>query len=114
MKYTIDASGKKIGRVASQIAHLLMGKEAVGFSRNTHSENEVEVVNAGKASITDKKKETKRYFSYSLYPGGFKELTMKRAIEKGGVSDVLRRAVNGMLPKNKLRSLMIKNLKISE
>ena len=114
MKYTIDAKGKKIGRVASEVAQLLMGKETPAYQRNETPTNEVQIINAGQASITDKKKETKRYFSYSLYPGGFKETTLKRAIEKGGVSDAFRRAVNGMIPKNKLRSIMIKNLKISE
>ncbi len=114
MKYTIDATNKKVGRIATEAAVLLMGKNSPEFTRNTHSENEVEIINAAKASITEKKKEEKYHKSFSGYPGGLKKTALKRTIEKKGVRDVIRTAVNGMLPKNKLRALMIKNLTISE
>lgn len=114
MKYTIDAKGKKLGRVASEAAVKLMGKDVVTFSRNTASSNEVEIINAGKADIADKKKTEKYYKTFSGYPGGLTKTKMTRVIEKKGVSEVFRHAVSGMLPKNKLRSIMIKSLKISE
>jgi large subunit ribosomal protein L13 len=114
MKYTIDAAGKKLGRVATEAAQLLMGKETTAFARNTPSHNEVEVINVGKASITDKKKEDKRYLNFSGYPGGLRVTKMKRVIEKLGNTEVFKDAISGMLPKNKLRSVMMKHLKISE
>ncbi len=114
MNYTIDAEGKTLGRTASQIAKLLMGKDSATFQKNQVAKNKVSLINVSKAKIDPKKFKTKTYASYSGYPGGLKETTMERVIEKKGYSEVFKKAVYGMLPINKLRDVVIKNLTISE
>jgi large subunit ribosomal protein L13 len=114
MKYTLDAQNKKIGRVASEAAKLLMGKNSTTYVRNAAPQVTVEIINAGKADISTKRKETVLKSRYSLYPGGIKADTVGHVIEKKGVAEVFRKAVDGMLPRNKLRAKMIKNLKVTE
>lgn len=113
-KHTIDAKGKAIGRVASQAAHLLMGKDEPGFRRNLPPAVTVNIVNASKIYLHPKKAQNKIYKRYSGYPGGLKELSLKDVAEKKGYSEILRLAVNGMLPKNTLRAKMLKQLTVSE
>jgi len=114
MKYAIDAKGKVPGRVATEIAVLLMGKNRTDFSRNKIPDVEVEVTNAGAMKLDQKKLRDKRYARHSLYPGGLTLESMAHVVEKKGAREVLRKAVYGMLPKNKLRPRMMKNLKIHE
>jgi len=114
MKHTIDAKGKPLGRVASEIAKLLIGKDTVEFQRNTMPDVEVTVTNASQIAISEKKKEEKEYAMYSGYPGGLKQVKLKDSLAKKGIGEVLRKTVSGMLPKNKLRSKMIQNLKVVE
>jgi large subunit ribosomal protein L13 len=113
MKYTIDAENKKIGRVATQAAVFLMGKNRADFAKNTIPEITVEIKNASKAMIDSKKIEQKTYSRYSGYPGGLRQPKMSQVIEEKGHTEVFRKAVSGMLPKNKLRAKMLLNLKIS-
>ncbi|HEY4528280.1 MAG TPA: 50S ribosomal protein L13 [Candidatus Paceibacterota bacterium] len=112
--YNIDAKGRVPGRVATEVAVLLMGKNRTDFSRNKIPTVEVEVSNAGSMKIQAKKLQAKNYYHHSGYPGALKEVAMARVIEKKGNKEVLRMAVYGMLPKNKLRPRMMKNLKINE
>jgi large subunit ribosomal protein L13 len=112
--HSVDATDRTLGRVASEVAKLLMGKDSATFERNEVSKNKVNLINVSKAKIDPKKFRAKTYLSYSGYPGGLKERTMERVIEKKGYSEVFRKAVYGMLPINKLRDKMIKNLTISE
>jgi large subunit ribosomal protein L13 len=114
MRYTLDAENKKIGRIATQAAVYLMGKNLPLFKRNSIPEVIVEIKNAAKVSINEKKKLAKTYSRYSGYPGGLKQPTMEKVIAKKGYSEIFREAVLGMLPKNKLRTKMIKNLVITE
>lgn len=114
MEYTIDAQNKKLGRLASQVAVILMGKNRSDFVRNAIPDVKVSVVNAGKIAMTNKKMEEKVYKNYSGYPGGLRERTMKKVVTDKGMKEVLRIATKGMLPKNKLRDRMMKNLTISE
>ena len=114
MKYILDAENKKIGRIATQAAVYLMGKNLSVFARNNIPQITVEIKNAGKASVDEKKKLAKTYSRYSGYPGGLKQPTMEKVIAKKGYSELFREAVKGMLPKNKLRAKMMKNLKVSE
>jgi|SRR3989344_2164074 len=114
MKYTLDAENKKIGRVATTAAEYLMGKNLPDFKRNSIPSVSVEIKNASKASISDNKKSTKTYSRYSGYPGGLKQPTMETVITKKGFSEIFREAVSGMLPKNKLRAKMMKNLIVTE
>ena len=113
-KYTIDAKGKKLGRVASEAAVFLMGKNRTDFARNTVAPVKVEIVNVSKALISEKKLSQKRYVRYSGYPGGLVSPSMKNVIDKKGYREVFSLAVYGMLPSNKLRPILMKNLTITE
>ena len=114
IQYTIDAQGQRLGRLASEIAVLLMGKNLPGFERNQVADVHVTVSNASLMDISNKKKQTKIYDRYSGYPGGLKQQPMEKVIADHGYSAVLKNAVNGMLPKNKLQPRMLKNITINE
>ena len=114
MKYTLDAENKKIGRIATQAAVYLMGKNTPGFAKNSIPDVTVEIKNTSKASIDEKKKVQKHYTRYTGHPGGLRQPTLEQVIAKKGYSELFKEAVSGMLPKNKLRSKMMKNLIITE
>ena len=114
MDYTIDAQNKKLGRLASEAAILLMGKNRADFARNTVADAKVKIVNAGKIFVTNKKMDSKIYKNYSGYPGGLKETSMKKVVAVKGMKEALRIAIKGMLPTNKLRPRIMKNLTITE
>src|ERR1035437_6900231 len=114
MKHTIDATDKKPGRLATELAVLLMGKNRTDFSRNAIPDIKIEVTNAGKMSFNSKKLIDKKYATHSGYPGGLKLQSMEKMIASKGGKEVLRMAVLGMLPKNKLRQKMMINLTIKE
>lgn len=113
-EYTIDASGKKLGRVASEVAKLLIGKNLTNFARNTYPNVTVNLVNTSKVDISEKKLKNKTHSRYSGFPGGLVKETLEKTISKKGYSEIFRLAVKGMLPKNKLQTPMLKNLVISE
>ena len=113
-KYTIDAKGQKIGRVATDAAHHLMGKHTTSFAKNTIADIEVEIVNASKVEIHPKKYVQKEYKRYSGYPGGLKHRKLQDVVAMKGHAELLRTAVKGMLPGNKLRPEIMKNLKITK
>ena len=112
--HTIDAENSKIGKVASQAAALLIGKNVPTFRKNIVQQVTVKIVNVSKADINQKKKVEKKYVSYSGYPGGLKHLSLGAVASRKGYQEIFRTAVYGMLPHNKLRSKMIKNLIITE
>ncbi|MBI1974343.1 MAG: 50S ribosomal protein L13 [Candidatus Zambryskibacteria bacterium] len=112
MKYTIDAKNKVPGRIATEVAVLLMGKNRTDFARNRIPKVEVEVLNSDSMKLDAKKLKAKKYYSHSGYPGSLKIRSQEQIVRTKGAGEVLRRAVYGMLPKNKLRSRMMKNLKI--
>lgn len=112
MRYIIDAQGKKLGRVASTAAAHLLGKSSPSFAKNIVSEDEVLIINASKLNLSTKKTEQTHYRRYSGYPGGIKERTLRELIEKKGIEEVIRKVVSRMLPRNKLRSRIIKRLVI--
>ncbi len=114
MKHVIDAKNKKIGRIASEAAKLLMGKDTPAFAKNIAPDVEVEIINASKADMSEKKKTEKFYRTHSGYPGGQKEEKLGDLIERLGIGEVFQRAVYGMLPTNKLRSRMMTKLTITE
>ena len=109
--YTLNADGKILGRMATQIAIILRGKDSPTFRPNILSKNIVEVENSSKIIITGRKLEQKKYYRHSGYLGKLKTETLADLMKKDP-SEVLRRAVRGMLPKNKLQDQMMKNLKI--
>lgn len=112
--YTVDASGRTLGRVASEIAQLLMGKNNPTFVRHIAPTVTVTVQHASQLTMTQKKRGEKEYSQFSGYPGGLRKETLESVIEKKGYGEVIRRAVYGMLPNNKLRPIMLKNLIIEE
>ncbi len=113
-QFNIDATGKRLGRLATEISTMLMGKNSPDVARNVVADVVVNVENASKMLITDKKKGEKMYKRYTGYPGGLRTFPMKKLIEKKGYEEVLRKAVYGMLPSNRLRAKRMKKLIISE
>lgn len=109
--YKIDASKKRLGRLATKIATLLRGKNEPNFSPNKISDNIVIVVNANKVNLSASKEESKRYYRYSGYHGGLKTLEFSK-IKKNRPEDLIIYAVSGMLPKNKLQKEYLKNMKV--
>ena len=112
--YTINAEGRAVGRVASEAAAALLGKKETDFKKNVEAPVSVEIINAGKLKISQKKLRDKVYTSYSGYPGGLKKKSMENVISKKGIKETIIHAVWGMLPKNKLRERRMKNLNIAE
>lgn len=108
--HTIDATNKILGRLASEIAILLRGKQKPNFVPHKDMGDFVIVKNVDKIKITGKKIEKKKYFYHTGYLGGLKEIPLKK-IFKENPAKVLKKAVYGMLPKNKLRAKQIKRLK---
>lgn len=109
--YVIDASEAPLGRVATQIAQLLTGKGKPMFTKHIDCGDFVVVINAGQAVVTGKKTDDKMYYHHSQYPGGLTELTFKEVMAKDPTK-VLKEAVRGMLPVNKLRPERLQRLKI--
>lgn len=110
MEYTIDAKGKKLGRVASEAAHVLLGKDNPSFEKHTVADVTVKIVNSDSLLVTPKKALTKIYTHYTGYPGGLRKETLEKVKESKGMEEVIRKAVYGMLPGNKLRAQMMKHL----
>jgi len=108
--HTIDAANKVLGRLAVEVAGLLHGKSKLDFRPNKDGGDVVIIKNADKIIITGRKMENKVYYHYSGYPGGLKTTPYKKLF-KSDPNEVLRRAVYGMLPKNRLRDVQIKRLK---
>lgn len=112
--HTIDATGKKLGRVATEAATYLMDKHTTDFARHKEGSTKVVIENASKLSIDEKKLEQKIYDRYTGYPGGRRELKMEEVIEKKGYTEILSTAIRGMLPKNRLQAPRMKRLVIHE
>ncbi|HEY4503335.1 MAG TPA: uL13 family ribosomal protein [Candidatus Paceibacterota bacterium] len=111
---TIDASGRTLGRVASEVAVSLLGKNSPTFERNVYSGFPVQVVNASKIKITEAKLEEIYHTRYSGIPGGLRILKGTETKEKKGMKELVRLATMQMLPDNKLRRTMMKHLTIEE
>lgn len=107
----IDANGAVLGRLASNVASRLRGKNNPLFTPHVDMGESVIVINADKVSLTGRKLEQKRYYRHSGYVGGLKEISAKKLLEKKP-EDVIRFAVKGMLPKNKLGAKLYKKLKV--
>jgi len=111
---TIDATGTTIGRVATAAAIALMGKDEPTYERHMITGGTVTITNASKIKIDPRKLDTVKYAQYSGYPGGLRFETLSQVLEKKGIEEVLRRAVYGMLPGNKLRPEIMKKLTVTE
>ncbi len=109
--YVVDATDKVLGRMASQIAKKLRGKDKPVFTPHVDTGDFVIVVNAEKVKLTGKKWEKKIYYHHSGYMGGIKQITAKELLRKKP-EELIRHAVKGMLPKNRLGRKLLKKLKI--
>ncbi|MEJ5362308.1 MAG: 50S ribosomal protein L13 [Spirochaetota bacterium] len=109
--YIIDAEGKVLGRLATEIAHVLRGKHKPSYSPHLDMGDNVIVINADKVLLTGKKPQEKEYFFHSKYPGGSRFVNIKKMLEKKP-EYILYHAVKGMMPKNKLARQLMGNLKI--
>jgi large subunit ribosomal protein L13 len=109
--HLIDAKDKILGRLASQIAQLLMGKHKPYFTRHLDCGDFVVVINAKEVKVTGKKEKQKIYYRHSGYPGALKETPLWRLREKFP-ERIITKAVEGMLPKNRLKDEMLVRLKV--
>lgn len=109
--YLVDAEGKTLGRLASEIAKILRGKHKPIYTPHLDCGDYVIVINAGKIRVTGKKLDQKVYYRHSGYPGGLKSISLKDQLKKHPTR-VLQAAVWGMLPHNRLGRAMIKKLKV--
>ena len=107
----VDADDQNLGRLASRIAHILVGKHKPGYMPGVDTGDYVVVVNCERVRVTGKKMEVKMYYRHSQYPGGLKEINLRKQLDTHP-DRVLRAAVWGMLPKNKLSRQLIRKLKI--
>lgn len=109
--YIIDAEGKTLGRISTEIANLLRGKRKVTFTPHVDGGDFVIVINAEKVAVTGKKAEQKLYRHHTGYVGNLREIPYKDMLEKKP-EEIIIHAVEGMLPKNRLRPAMINRLKV--
>jgi large subunit ribosomal protein L13 len=109
--YLVDAEGKTLGRLATQIADTLRGKRKPQYTPHVDTGDFVIVVNAEKIQVSGNKLDQKRYYRHSGYPGGLRSRTLREQLERRP-TEVLRVAVKGMLPKNRLARQQITKLKI--
>ena len=107
----VDASGKTLGRLATQIADILRGKRKPEYTPHIDTGDFVVVINAREIAVTGNKREQKRYYRHSGYPGGLRSRTLGEQLERRP-EEVIRRAVRGMLPRNRLARRQITKLKV--
>jgi len=109
--HVLDASGEVLGRLATQVASLLMGKHKPIFTRNLDTGDFVIVINADKVYVTGNKAKQKFYYRHSGYPGGLKSISLEKMMETNPTRVVMH-AVKGMLPHNRLGAKMLKKLRV--
>jgi large subunit ribosomal protein L13 len=109
--YLVDAEGQTLGRLATRIADTLRGKGKVRYTPHVDTGDFVVVVNAEKIAVSGNKLDQKRYYRHSGYPGGLRSRTLREQLERRP-EEVLRRAVRGMLPRNRLARQQLTKLKI--
>ena len=110
--YVLDASEVSLGRLSTKAATLLTGKEKPQFTQHIDTGDYVIIVNADKLVVTGDKLKQKMYYRHSGYPGGLKEATLADKLAKGASTEVIERAIRGMLPVNKLRDARLLRLKV--
>ncbi len=114
MEHVIDATGKPLGRVASEAAKILLGKNTTTVKKNAVAEATVRITNVALVHIDEKKLTQKAYYSHSGWLGNQRKQVLKDVIAKKGHGDALKRAVKGMLPGNTLRDKRMKHLIIED
>lgn len=109
--YVVDAEGKTLGRLATQIASVLRGKRKPEYTPHVDTGDFVVVVNAAKIAVTGDKRRRKLYYRHSGYPGGLRSRTLEEMLERRP-EEVIRKAVKGMMPRNRLASRQLRKLKV--
>lgn len=109
--YVVDANGKTLGRLATEIARRLRGKHKPVYTPHVDTGDYIVVINAGKVAVTGNKRTDKVYYSHTGFPGGIKEITFEKQIQKDP-RKVIESAVKGMLPRNPLGRAMFRKLKV--
>jgi large subunit ribosomal protein L13 len=109
--YVVDAEGQTLGRLATRIADTLRGKRKPEYTPHVDTGDFVVVVNAEKIAVTGKKLDDKIYYRHSGYPGGLRSRTLREELERRP-TEVLRRAVKGMLPRNRLARAQLRKLHV--
>jgi large subunit ribosomal protein L13 len=109
--YLVDADGKTLGRLATRIADTLRGKDKPEYTPHVDTGDFVVVVNAEKITVTGKKLDDKIYYRHSGYPGGIRSRTLREELERRP-TEVIRKAVKGMLPRNRLARAQLTKLKV--
>ena len=109
--YVVDASGKTLGRLATEIARRLRGKHKAEYTPHVDTGDYIVVTNAEKVTVTGRKSSDKMYYSHSGFPGGIKEISFEKLQAKNPVM-IIEKAVKGMLPKNPLGRDMYRKLKV--
>jgi large subunit ribosomal protein L13 len=109
--WLINADGRILGRLATEVADLIRGKRKPQFTSHLDTGDFVVVVNAEKIKVTGRKLDQKKYYTHSLYPGGIKEETLKDLLARNP-EEVIKKAVWGMVPKGKLGRALYKKLKV--
>lgn len=112
--YTIDATDRTLGRVASEAAHALLGKRSVHFAKNQAMPITVVIENASKLHLPLRRVQGKVYTRYTGYRAGLRETRMDVMIEKKGIAEVVKKTVDGMIPRNKLRAPRMKHLIVND
>ncbi len=108
----IDATNLVVGRLAAHIAQILIGKNKLNFSQGVDCGDRVILINANKMKFTSNKFKTKKYYRHTGFVGGLKESTPSELFAKNKSDEVIEHAVKGMLPKNRLQDVMMKNLRV--
>ena len=109
--YVVDAQDVVLGRLSTQVANILRGKNKAVYTPSVDTGDFVIVINADKIALTGRKLADKTYYSHTGFPGGLKEITAGKLLEKKP-EELIKKAVKGMLPKNKLSRHMLKKLKV--
>ena len=109
--YVVDAADQTLGRLASRVARVLEGKHKPTYAAHLDTGDHVIILNASRIAVTADKRETKLYIRHSGYPGGYKEETLGHLLDRRP-EEVIRRAVKGMLPRNRLGVQMLRKLKV--
>jgi len=112
-EYMIDAKGKRLGKIATEAASILLGKKTSDYARNLTASVSLTINNVSQMEISEKKK-AEIYQTYSGYPGGRSIETLDHLGKRLGYAEVIKRTIAGMLPNNKLKKPMLKNLIITE
>lgn len=112
-EYTIDAAGRRLGDVLTEASRYLLGKNDPSFARHLAAPVSVTIVNASQLDIPERKKR-EIYQRYSGYPSGRKEETLEHLANRLGHAEVVRRSMAGMLPKNRLQKVRLKNLTVTD